>query len=543
MPIFSRRTSTSSSHTNVDDFIDEEQELEDFPMAPGPDEPPPSPSGRPRSSERNRIGDDESQVFTKGHPLGKILLNVMSRYNELCRRMNFEVDPMDGLCNEFKKAMVYERSVNQTNVAADLSNLEQVILKKELSSYDATQPVQAPTIFSPTPTLSPGGTSRTAELYRLFPLRSGQKFSGTNSNQNILEFLENICHAQKTLNLSRKEFEENFLKSFTGKAYFIVSDHLQYGHGLEDIFHTLIKTFDTRLPSSVAKTKLLTWKIPKFFNLKKAETYVMHLASRIAAELPRGESRSALYNMEAVDGLIRALPTHSQAIALNLKNTLSSRLMRLPTFVELSKALAKYDTTFTEDIRKNGDSRSDRKHYLPFIKDNSVITKDMNNNYAISSNYNGRRTNSGYMNQRNNFPRKSFPNGNNYSSTNLIRSRPRSAPRRNFSRPPNRKNRRFPVRPRRRVNNVTVNVMHQKTPNSKSDYKIGSKKYCSLCGGNNHNAVDICYKMRSPNGENVFVAPSAQPCPFCTSKFGEELFHPESFCWRKNKKITPKNKQ
>ena len=96
-------------------------------------------------------------------------------------------------------------------------------------------------------------------------------------------------------------------------------------------------------------------------------------------------------------------------------------------------------------------------------------------------------------------------------------------------------NRRPSGKPRPNARRLTMHNINRNGNN-----KIGSRKYCSLCGGTSHSAVDICFKMRTPKGDNVLVAPSAQPCTYCKSHFNTELFHPEPYCWRKNQKSSRK---
>ena len=66
------------------------------------------------------------------------------------------------------------------------------------------------------------------------------------------------------------------------------------------------------------------------------------------------------------------------------------------------------------------------------------------------------------------------------------------------------------------------------------------KQYCTLCGGNSHNASDVCYKMRNENNEIVPVPPSFAPCPFCLKR-DKKLYHPEEFCFNKKNKLYNRN--
>lgn len=573
MSIFKRKGSTSSLHT-MEDFIDEDREL-DFDDQPDlPEyEPPRSPARRSRSTERDDPSEDECLSFTKKHPLGRVLLDLATKQMALAKKLNFETGGLGELCSQFKNHVITERSVNTATIKTDLEELEDRILKKELAVYRVNQAVQAPTVFSSTPTLTTGSSSRVAELYRQFPIRSGQKFSGNNQQQNIVEFLENICHGQEAMNLSEDEFRVYFRKCFTGKAYEVVRNQLEHGHDFQEIFHTLLSTYDHRMAPHEAELKLFTWKIPKNFNLKRAEAYLRYLAERVASEAPPGHDRTTAYNSKAIAGLLSSLPQYSTLIAYNAKQNHSAKFGILPTFAQLCRSIEKYEKSINDDIKKNGASRYEQESSSPFSKIKKIFSSHNNNisfddssdfhnvpllhtNFNSSrNNYNsrnsrsrnnfksGRRTgnvsynrnnfNSGRNNNNSNSSYQtnntSASNNYNHARNNNINNGRRPNKRNNFQRP-NRKvsNTRRPYNnPKFNVRKTTVNNI-----NNANNYKIGSKKYCSLCGATSHNAVDLCYKMKTPKGDNVLVAPSAQPCTICKSKFNEELFHPEAYCWR-----------
>ncbi len=65
----------------------------------------------------------------------------------------------------------------------------------------------------------------------------------------------------------------------------------------------------------------------------------MELASRACSQIPEGPSRTALFDLELNQSLIRSLPTESQHLVQTKFNELSARQGRAATAAELSQAL------------------------------------------------------------------------------------------------------------------------------------------------------------------------------------------------------------
>lgn len=424
--------------------------------------------------------ESENKDFTKNHPIGRILLELTARNNELYKKLNLATpsDDLTNVCNNFKEGMQIERDVFNIKINNQSNEIESKLLNKELDSYD-TANILPPAKFSPDPVL--GSASKLAEVYRLFPLRANQKFNGQNSNpMNIVEFLENLNSAQAAVNLSEDEFKTYLLRCLTGRPYQIVSEYINFGHGLKEIYHSLLIIFDTRISPAQAKNRLLQYRIPKTSNLKKAESYIMHLCSRISSQLPPGESRKSLYDLEACNALIRALPYASSTQASNIHNSISAKLNRAPTFVEFTRALTKYEETISQDIRKFGATESKLTESL---KANAI-------NFA---------------------KKKEFPRSNKKFDKQLPTSGKRPYPYKYGNKPQNVK--------------------------KSYDGKDKQKKYCSLCGRTgSHVAADGCFKMKNDKGERVTVIPTLHPCSMCETAANKQLFHPEKYCFRRQKK-------
>jgi hypothetical protein len=89
-----------------------------------------------------------------------------------------------------------------------------------------------------------------------------------------------------------------------------------------------------RMSPETARERLSTYKARKNSNLSKVTSDIMQLALRAACVLPPGVTRTASYNSEAIQALIRSLPPMASDTASNKYHTISSRLQRPATFVE-----------------------------------------------------------------------------------------------------------------------------------------------------------------------------------------------------------------
>jgi hypothetical protein len=152
----------------------------------------------------------------------------------------------------------------------------------------------------------------TAQSMQLFPNGSG-KFSGHRSKEGdygvgVIEFLSSMNKAQAIAKLSREEFKNQLLNSTTGRAHSLLVDWFNNGEAIEDCYFNLIVNFDKRTTVEDARARLANYKALKTANLAKVEVDIMSLASRASTSLPAGDSRQALYKLNATMAFIRALP-------------------------------------------------------------------------------------------------------------------------------------------------------------------------------------------------------------------------------------------
>ena len=74
--------------------------------------------------------------------------------------------------------------------------------------------------------------------------------------------------------------------------------------------------------------------------------------------LPKGPSRTAFYNMEVIQALIKSLPPTSSSLVQMKYNELSARQERAATVAELSRALNSVRYAIDKDIKSNGHIRT-----------------------------------------------------------------------------------------------------------------------------------------------------------------------------------------
>jgi len=103
---------------------------------------------------------------------------------------------------------------------------------------------------------------------------------------------------------------------------------------------------------------LSNYKAPKTLTLAKVQAHIMELAERTATQVPEGDTRSVMYDVDFVKGLINCLPLESQHMVRTKYHELSARLRRAATASEL----------------KNGAEKT-HKHQGPTNKDSKAIGK------------------------------------------------------------------------------------------------------------------------------------------------------------------------
>ena len=459
--------------------------------------------------------------FTKEHPIGAILIKLASDNTALARKTNLRgvETNINDLCTSFHTAIMLDKDNLKSELARSHTGIENSIIFKDLNSHKLNSAVHPPPYFSDVPVIT--SASKLAEVQKLLP--HNLKFSGSrHDSMSVVEFLGILTTAQAQLLLTEAEFIDRMLACSTGLAHELISEWKTNGENVDTIYHNLLINFDKRIAPEDAKLQLSSFRIPKTATLAKAEAQIMILAGRTASALPEGPSRTAYYNLEACNTIIRALPPTSSATINNLYSTLSARLGRAATFAELSRGMNLYRVTIDKDIKLHGGENSFNNRKPP-QKSRMGQIRPKYTTFSITTN-----------NSRN-FPSRKF--GANEAQKRVradVAMTNRSTNRNSTSFTPrplllkqifNRNNAHQTPHPNTKVTQQTRNT-------NKRDHNgrfLSSNNGCSLCGMSNHIAKD-CRNMQNDSGRKIDILPTYGTCGRCPSQIRPRLHHPESLC-------------
>lgn len=451
----------------------------------------------------------ESIRFTRQHPIGAILMKLAQDNTALARKTNLRgvETNITELCTSFHTAMQLEKSEMDNKIQQSHRHIEDSIINKELNSHQINSAVNPPKRFSPIPTLD--SSSKLHEALKLFP--RNVKFSGTkqDNNMSVIEFLNIMKVAQEQLVLSEEEFIDRMLACSTGLAHELLLEWRTNGENVATIYHNLLINFDKRLSAEDAKQQLLSYKITKNSTLAKAESAIMLLASRAASQMPEGESRTAYYNLEACNTIIRSLPPLSSANINNLYNQISARLGRAATFAELSRAMNLYRTTIDSDIKTNGASpgAKSKKPDISF-KGHTGGFRQKFTAFSLTATQN-----------RKNYEPKGYTNAKGAYNNNV-----------SFTPKPTRVVRYPNKNDKYKNKEYGQNNRDQRQNTIRDRFKrMIQPRNCSYCGVRGHKAQD-CQNIVSDSGKRVELLPTQGTCGKCPARINPRLHHPEVLC-------------
>jgi len=462
----------------------------------------------------------ESIKFTQDHPIGAILIKLAQDNTALAKKTNLRgvETNINDLCTSFHAAIQTERADMDNKLHKTHELIESNIINKDLSSHKINCSITPPHYFSSEPTIT--STAKLTEVLKIFP--RNMKFSGSKQDNHvsIIEFLNTLKTAQEQVKLSEPEFIDRMLACSTGLAHELILEWRNNGENIQTIYHNLLVNFDKRITPEEAKHQLYNLRLSKSTNLAKAEAQIMLLASRVASQLPEGPSRVQYYNLEACNGLIRALPPSSSANVNNLFNKISARLGRVATFAELSRAMNILRSTIDKDIKLNGSESQ-------FRGKNAAGTKNVPRKKYVAYNINAVPAREQkiiavpYREQKNPPRKTNIGTYHNTSHTPRPININRSAPKRPFMTGPNKSNKRH-------------NPSHKQVPKRGPDGKFlkrqgNTSKSCSLCGLSSHSAQD-CRLMLNDSGKKVDIIPTYGVCSKCPQRIQPRLHHPEPLC-------------
>ncbi len=508
--------------------------------------------GRFSRSERSEK-DKQSMLeiqhleYTRNNPLGSALLDIVADNLALHKKLKFKKTNLRvaDLCTAFHDHMELEKDKLKKELATSSAETELKILDKELHAYRNNENLSPPSIYSSKNILN--SAHARSEAIRIFPTKN--KYNGTEnaSGMNIHEFLSLVNAAQKQIMLSREEFLEFLLMCTTGKPHVLIQDWADNGDDIENIYINLFSHYDHRMAPETAREKLSAYKARKNSNLNKTVADIMQLALRAASTLPQGVARTASYNSEAVQALIRSLPPVSSDVASNKYFTISSRFQRPATFAELSRALAINAHTIDNEIAKLGAP----PNYSTFGSKNFHST---GGNGAYKSNRDKKSKPSGNAayavnvnpankrgNNRLNPPNKSA------SARHVQQSRQPNA---YYNQNPSTNSRNSTGRGRndnngstRANNGSTRNNGHTRSGNGNNGnrnsgrYNSNSgsqgfrpRNYCSMCGMKDHLAIDGCPHLVDDMGRPIQAHPCQTTCSECPRSVSPRLNHSAAYC-------------
>jgi len=474
----------------------------------------------PGLSSDNTLNPSMQYNYTNNHPMGKILISLLKDNMQLAEKSKLKAMELSlpELCTNFYNAMKLERNRTNNRINQTAAEIEQNIIQKELNSHTLNQSIEAPSYFSPGPTLlSP---RQRAECMKLFPTGS-HKFSGQlrDKDMSIIEFLSMVKTAQAQCNLSEQEFKEMLLASTTGKAHLLLLEWLSNNDDPSAIFHNLLLHFDRRMTPEEARQQLNVYKAPKNSDLAKVFSHIMLLEGRAITTLPKGPAREAPYNMEIIQTLIRSLPTSSSILVQNTYNQLSARLGRAAKADELSRALNPFRHAIDIDIKNNGISHSHKqgtqRQFTKFVPRIQKVSS-----YSITAQSPPERGNSF---QNNSFRPRAFPRTGGFSRHNNA-NRVGTFANRTFGSGTGAQNNSSQPR---KFNNFrgTDRSKRGNFQNHKDNLQ-----YCSLCGHKDHRAKDGCKFMKNDAGKQVNVLPTHTTCTLCPATVLPRLNHPSLVC-------------
>jgi len=498
--------------------------------------------------------------YTRRDPMGAIFLDLFGEIVTLSGKSNkaMTVD-IDDICQRFHNHSIAEKQRVNRRIMQTTAELERSMIEKELNSHALNQVVEAPSTFSAAPTLIT--PRQTADCHKLLPSGSS-KFSGTPGGISIVEYLYNLNRVQEQCNLSLEEFYNAMLASTTGAPYTYIMGAIKNNEDPANIYHNLLLRYDKRLQPEEARIRLHAYKIPKNKTLAEAETHIHELATRATSALPEGPPRAIACNYEEVQALLRALPAQSATLVRNLYSNLSNKLGESATASDLSRLLNTYRHSIDEDIRQHGQGNNRPFEARRFMK--RAISKPVPGkrftSYNVTQQSPATPTDGGRAGKPFGQPRTAAPapwrpkpfSGAGQSSgprgplarTDGFRPfnfRPKTG---NFgtrtgSRPMNGRTGGFMNRPRSRTpgfggratgtsNRGRPNNMGRKAGNYRGRPNV--RDYCSLCGKNDHKAVDGCPYMVSDSGKVIPIMPCKDTCPLCPSHVRIPLNHPSFVC-------------
>jgi hypothetical protein len=219
-----------------------------------------------QSREAQQFGDDQSDgnyeddydeqaksaTYTQNHPMGRILLD-MATEEEKSKKNNKNIK-VERLCQNFYEAMQLEARNRERQFSQLIKQVEDNLVKRELTSHTVSMDIRPPQCFAPRPVLT--SIAQKNECLRLFPTRN--KFGSFSKDQSVdvVEFLYAMNSAHEACKISKDEFKDMLLACTTGKPHSLIRGWITSGYDIDTIYHYLQVHFDKRLSPQEASLQL-----------------------------------------------------------------------------------------------------------------------------------------------------------------------------------------------------------------------------------------------------------------------------------------------
>jgi hypothetical protein len=441
--------------------------------------------------------------YTVGHPQGAALLKIIEDLTNIAKRNNVKsmATNVDEFCTSFYNAMRLERAKTNQSIEQRNHEIEMNMVYKELNSHKINATIDPPDNFSAIPVITTA--TKLAEVNKVFPRQN--KFAGfaKDGGMGIVEFLNCLNTAQEQCKLSEPEFINRILAGSTGPAHDLILEWKANGMDAAAIYHNLLVNYDRRLTPEDARARLISYKVGRNGSLAEAESKIIRWIGRAAVTYPIGESRSSYYNLEGCNALIRALPPYSSQIANNLYSSLTAKLGRACTLLELSQGLNLHRSNIDKDIKEHGSQMMKTKPmHQTKIRFRTPVKYSVNSVEASPPTHNPKpifkkRTENSYT------PRpkplmKNFQNKGNFSSRKINNNRPSWKKNTNFKR------------------------------GNFSNNRLQTNK-CLQCGLRDHTSKD-CKNIRDDKGNPVQMISGYGVCSKCPRYIFPRLHHSEELC-------------
>ena len=308
-----------------------------------------------------KLANNELVQQTFAHPLGDALFSTMS--HSKCVPKEDDVMQMAKRFVQFLQHNDYEMDKQQQDI---LNKIDQKIFDNHMKDFTSTsEDIRSPDKFNSIDVLSSDfAGNQQMHLLNLvryaFPKR---KFLGGQDDYNVIEFLENLNHAQSMCMLSENEFKRMMINATAGDVHDTLRDYFAMGMSVKDAYNYLKSIYHKPKLPDMAMQDLLNFTIHKNQSLADVSSKIMKLANRASFLLPSANRLDCSDNY-GTQFLIRSLPHESQQLARKIFSEMSiHNNNKSPTFIQFCRALEKYSVPINADIQRNayGSNRDSNK--------------------------------------------------------------------------------------------------------------------------------------------------------------------------------------